>query len=176
MGLVSAIFWVLFGACFIWYQFLKEDAETTISITLAGICIIAGIVGFAFTFHWILSFSIPLAAIFLVISLSAAVYYAIKWKLDRDVSMRDFVWDHNRVMRVLDAETYTDEELNIYAKNVCSQKPWGALYSLYGLGMCRDKVEHDYRMEVRYKQISNTIADQEQRIAEAVNKNSSIQQ
>lgn len=160
MGIASGVFWIVFGLCYIWYRALKDNPQQTIQHTLAGILCVGAVVGFCFTFHWLLSISIPVAMVFGIVAISAVVFYAIKCKVEQDAKCDQAISEYNRVMRIVNSETYTDQEIMDYAK-VWAAKPEGWRYHVYGFEACKDQIIDDYRKYVRYVKVSQELREQE---------------
>ncbi|QTE74029.1 hypothetical protein JS518_14220 [Clostridiales bacterium FE2010] len=161
MATASIVFWVLFGALYIWYQAAKENPERVISETIACILLVLGIITFFFTVSWLGSISIILGILFAVICLGFITYHCYKVQRKDNEILKNLSDRYNQVMDIVNQETYTDKELHEYAVSWARIPDNRWKYKMYGFDGCKDKIIKDYRKYVRYSIISKELQENE---------------
>ena len=161
MGIAVAIFWVVFGALYVWYRALRESPGETLAGTVLCIMIVGALVLYFFTLDALLKWNLAAGIIFC----SGGIVFLIVW------SVRTWIEQHkktterkelyNQVMDIVNRETYSDDELMRYSKVWQRVSSNGWRLPIDGFEKCKPMIEEEYRHKVRYFRVySETFMEQ----------------
>ena len=116
MGIVSGIFWIVFGILYVIYRLFKDDPEQTTIGVLSILIVIVGSIGFSLLSTVMWKIGSVAAVIWSALTFGFLGYFIVRRFVSRQ-EKDDRRWaDLDRVHEILDEMEYSEEEFEAYLK------------------------------------------------------------